>query len=144
MINVKIENNTVYVERDGEWYDALLCCAENREIGYRTGLFATDEELAAINEARCQLLKKLKREASMDKFDELIKATVLHGSEIVEMPRIEYDVTGTPICPGHPKICLGSGDFPGFECCCDECDYCLDCYPEFLSDISEDLEGGRR
>ena len=42
----------------------------------------------------------------------------------VEVPSLERDVTGTPICPGHPKMCLGSGDFaPMFECCCDECDY---------------------
>ena len=26
---------------------------------------------------------------------------------------------------------MGSGDFPGFECCCDECDYYLECFPEW-------------
>ena len=61
MINVKIENNNVYIERDGVWYDALLCWEENRELGYRSGLFATDEELVAIHDARCRLLKELKR-----------------------------------------------------------------------------------
>ena len=35
------------------------------------------------------------------------------------------DVSGTPLAPGYPKICLGNGDFPGFECCCDNCDHYL-------------------
>lgn len=41
------------------------------------------------------------------------------------------DVTGVYLCPGHPKICLGSGEFPGFECCCDECGYYTKCFPEW-------------
>ena len=78
----------------------------------------------------------------MDKFDELIKKAfleadvedfdkILEENADVDVPTLERDVTGTPICPGHPKLCLGSGDFPGFECCCDECDYFLACFPEY-------------
>ena len=40
------------------------------------------------------------------------------------------DVTGVELTPGKPAICLGNGD-QGFECCCDECDYYLFCFPEF-------------
>jgi len=31
----------------------------------------------------------------------------------------------------HGEKCLGSGDYPGYECCCDECDYYLICFPEW-------------
>ena len=40
------------------------------------------------------------------------------------------DVTGIELTPGKPNICLGNGE-QGFECCCDECDYYLLCFPEF-------------
>ena len=42
------------------------------------------------------------------------------------------DVTGVELTPGEPAVCLGNGQ-QGFECCCDECDYYLLCYPEFES-----------
>ena len=29
------------------------------------------------------------------------------------------------------KECLGNGHWPGYECCCDECDHYLDCFPEY-------------
>jgi len=40
------------------------------------------------------------------------------------------DITGVELTPGNPAICLGNGE-QGFECCCDECDYYLLCFPEF-------------
>ncbi len=40
------------------------------------------------------------------------------------------DVTGVELTPGEPTVCLGNGE-QGFECCCDECDYYLFCFPEF-------------
>ena len=45
----------------------------------------------------------------------------------------EKDVTGIEITPGNPSVCLGNGE-QGYECCCDECDYFLLCFPEFLSE----------
>ncbi len=44
------------------------------------------------------------------------------------------DVTGVELTPGEPKVCFGSGE-QGFECCCDECDCFLLCFPEFDIDI---------
>ncbi len=42
------------------------------------------------------------------------------------------DVTGIPLTPSlQGKRCLGNGSHPGYECCCDECDYALYCYPQF-------------
>ena len=29
------------------------------------------------------------------------------------------------------KECLGNGDWPGYECCCDECPHYLTCFPEY-------------
>ena len=42
----------------------------------------------------------------------------------------DTDRTGIKLTPGRPTVCLGNGE-QGFECCCDECDYYLLCFPEF-------------
>ena len=42
------------------------------------------------------------------------------------------DITGVELTPGEPADCLGNGE-QGFECCCDECDYFLLCFPGFDS-----------
>ena len=40
--------------------------------------------------------------------------------------------TGIPLTPSyHGELCLGNGDHPQFECCCDECDYYLTCFPDW-------------
>ena len=40
------------------------------------------------------------------------------------------DATGIELTPGKPNACAGNGEQTE-ECCCDECDYFLLCYPEF-------------
>ena len=40
------------------------------------------------------------------------------------------DITGIELTPGKLTVCFGNGE-QGFECCCDECDYFLLCFPEF-------------
>ena len=47
-----------------------------------------------------------------------------------DISRKIIDVTGVELTPGEPDVCLGNGE-QGFECCCDECDYYLLCFPEF-------------
>ena len=47
-----------------------------------------------------------------------------------DIPKKIIDITGVELTPGEPDACLGNGE-QGFECCCDECDYCLLCFPEF-------------
>ena len=47
------------------------------------------------------------------------------------------DITGIELTPGKPTVCLGNGE-QGFECCCDECDYFLLCFPEFYVQIKEE------
>ena len=54
-----------------------------------------------------------------------------------DLPEKEIDVTGVEITPGKPDVCLGNGE-QGFECCCDECDYFMLCFPEFDSENEED------
>ena len=39
------------------------------------------------------------------------------------------DITGIELTPGEPAVCLGNGEWD-FECCCDECDYYLRCFPK--------------
>lgn len=41
----------------------------------------------------------------------------------------QIDPTGAILMPGCPEKCEGNGEHPGFECCCDECDYYLKCFP---------------
>ena len=47
-----------------------------------------------------------------------------------DIQKKEFDITGVELTPGKPAVCLGNGE-QGLECCCDECDYLLDCFPEF-------------
>ena len=47
-----------------------------------------------------------------------------------DIPKKAIDITGVEITPGDPDVCLGNGE-QGIECCCDECDYFLLCFPEF-------------
>ena len=47
------------------------------------------------------------------------------------------DVTGIELTPGAPSVCLGNGK-QGFECCCDECDFYLLCFPEFDAENTEE------
>ena len=59
--------------------------------------------------------------------------------KIKEMVYWEHDVdekyidpTGTILTPGfHGETCQGNGDHPGIECCCDECDFFLICFPDW-------------
>ena len=52
------------------------------------------------------------------------------------------DITGIEITPGKPTVCLGNGE-QGFECCCDECNYFLLCFPEFDPESKEDIAMGK-
>ena len=45
------------------------------------------------------------------------------------VPKKVIDITGIELPPGEPTVCLGNGE-RGQECCCDECEYLLFCFPE--------------
>ncbi len=47
----------------------------------------------------------------------------------MNIPKKVIDVTGVELTPAAPTVCLGNGA-QGFECCCDECNYFLFCFPE--------------
>lgn len=47
------------------------------------------------------------------------------------MARKIIDGTGAELLPGEPERCQGNGQNPAFECCCDECDYFIECFPEW-------------
>ncbi|MEE0969699.1 MAG: hypothetical protein U0M06_10040 [Clostridia bacterium] len=49
------------------------------------------------------------------------------------------DIAGIELTPGEPTCCLGNGG-QGFECCCDECDYYLLCFPEFDLTNEEEIK----
>lgn len=49
--------------------------------------------------------------------------------------------TGIKITPSyHGKDCLGNGEHPGYECCCDNCEHFLNCYPEENVRFEESLK----
>ena len=59
------------------------------------------------------------------------------------IPKKVIDITGVELTPGKSAICLGNGE-QGFECCCDECDYCLICFPEFdLKNKKDNVAGDK-
>lgn len=40
--------------------------------------------------------------------------------------------TGVLLTPSpQGRECLGNGEHPDIECCCDECPHYLTCFPEF-------------
>lgn len=47
------------------------------------------------------------------------------------------DLTGAELAPGNPDKCQGNGKHPDFEICCDECDYFLNCFPEYQAEVDE-------
>ena len=50
------------------------------------------------------------------------------------------DPSGAVLAQGDLEHCQGNGKHEGFECCCDECDHFLECYPEHQADLEEALE----
>ena len=46
-----------------------------------------------------------------------------------KIPKKIIDISGVELTPGKRDVCLGNGRH-GFECCCDECDYYLLCFPK--------------
>ena len=55
------------------------------------------------------------------------------------IPKKVIDIAGIELTPREPSVCLGNRE-EGFECCCDECDYFLLCFPEFDIENEEELE----
>ena len=47
-----------------------------------------------------------------------------------KLPKKIIDISGVELTPGKPDVCLGNGK-QGFECCCDERDFFLLCFPQF-------------
>lgn len=47
------------------------------------------------------------------------------------VPEKVTDVTGAVLTPGKPAQCQGNGEDEEFECCCDECDWLMLCFPEY-------------
>ena len=107
--------------------------------------YRKEEARLAAEFAKERVPKEQSMDEKKDKFDDLIRAAVLRGDDPeaelekileeksdVRVPKLVRDPSGVLLCPGHPKLCLGSGKFGKlFECCCDECDYYLACFPEW-------------
>ena len=55
-----------------------------------------------------------------------------------DIPKKITDVTGVELTPGKPDVCLGNGEL-GSECCCDECDCYLLCFPEIAPENEEEI-----
>lgn len=58
---------------------------------------------------------------------------VIIDTDILDLYEIDGVVidpgTGTPIIPGKLEECFGNGRYDDFECCCDNCDHFLKCFP---------------
>ena len=50
----------------------------------------------------------------------------------VYLDTVDIDPTDEVLTPSyHGERCRHSGADPQYECCCDECDYFLCCFPEY-------------
>ena len=49
------------------------------------------------------------------------------------------DITGVELTPRKTTVCLGNDNW-GFECCCNECDHYLLCFPEFALKNEEEID----
>ena len=56
-----------------------------------------------------------------------------YKAEQVDIMDYEYIPNNDPeLTPSyHGENCLGNGEHPEYECCCDECDYYLACFPDW-------------
>jgi plasmid stability protein len=71
--------------------------------------------------------------------EQLVKETLL-AAIAQEQSRDPYldPSTGTKLTPSpQGRECLGNGSWPGYECCCDECDYYLVCFPDWREDMTD-------
>lgn len=39
----------------------------------------------------------------------------------------------------HGEECIHNGEHTGFECCCDECDYYLACFPDWKDSMDQPI-----
>ena len=68
---------------------------------------------------------------------EQLRAAWVHYMRIFYRDPVKDPSTGVMLQPScHGKDCPGNGEHPGVECCCDECDYYLDCFPDWESNLS--------
>lgn len=59
--------------------------------------------------------------------------------DLRELPEIVDLWTGIALTPGYGgEFCRGNGERPGEECCCDACDYYLECFPDWQQFVAND------
>ena len=55
----------------------------------------------------------------------LLRGKIMRKKQII-------DITGTQLTPSRQgKRCLGNGEHPEYECCCENCNYYLRCFPQY-------------
>ena len=89
---------------------------------------------------KARILQLLEHPDEMDAIlEELIQKHTVSADEMVDPS------TGIKLTPSYQgKECLGNGSWPGYECCCDECDYFLTCFPDYNDPNHEHTYGDRR
>lgn len=94
----------------------------------------TDELMVAFDAA---MVDDTPRHRVLAIFHELQRRKELHPEAYAVYKRLHtpeqlLDPTGVKLTPSwHGKECLGSGDWLGYECCCDNCDHFLVCFPDW-------------
>lgn len=81
-------------------------------------------------EYRCSQFPQENPQSSQKPIEESWNEFLLHYYPF--KPEDLVDVTGAKLTPSyHGKECLGNGEFVGYECCCDECDHYILCFPDW-------------
>ncbi len=65
-------------------------------------------------------------------FRHILRGVLFYCEVKIHEKKQIIDVTGIPLTPSRQgKKCLGNGEHPEYDCCCDECDYFLYCFPQY-------------
>lgn len=75
--------------------------------------------------AATQALQK----AELDNAIRILQSAIVR---VNKMGRMESENSDPPLAPSlGEKNCFGNGKHAGIECCCDECDHYLTCFPNW-------------
>ena len=54
------------------------------------------------------------------------------ADKVIEIMKAMEEIPNEALTPSpHGQYCQHNGEHPGYECCCDECDFYLACFPDW-------------
>lgn len=115
-----------------------------------------DRKERLLDELIDVLFAATEESADLQRMDEILaeldEIDPLPPHRPVEELLAEFKARHEPLPNGDPELtpsyhgekCLGNGEHEGIECCCDECDHYLICFPEYDDPDRRHTYGDRR